>query len=631
SDILVNQLDAYIREFGPLTSVFELQAVPGFTKEVFYQIRPFIKVSASRSRDIRNKNQHPSGPRLQEIFREGKFDFIQRFSRYLETQTGFTEPGVRRDGTLETRYGNNPYRIYSRLRYRYKQNVSIGILGEQDAGEVFRWEPAKQYFGYDFLSAHFFLKDFGRIKRVVVGDYTVQVGQGLVMSRGIGYGKGGEVINSVKRANLGIMPYTSVNEANYLRGAATTIAFGKLYFTAFGSSVRNDGSIQITDSSDGFDPEIVATSLQISGLHRTPSEIANRQSITETIGGGRIEWIQRDITIGATHFQQAYSVPFTPDPSKIYKRFDFTGKQNDLTAIDWDIAKRNFNFFGEIARSRSGGFAGIAGILASLHPKVDAVLHLRHFDTNFHSFRGFVFSERPSTLANETGIYLGVRLRPTPKWTISAFIDQFRFPWQRYLVSAPSQGWEFLGQLSWQPSRKFIAYVRYRSDFNQRDASLMPENQQLEFLRQTNRQGLRFDYSWTPERKLRFHGRVEYAWYTKQEEKYSKGMILYQDLSWEIIPKLNLKLRYLIFDTQDYDSRIYAYENDVLTAFSIPAFYEQGSRYYAMLLYSPTRKLDFWVRFAQTRLLHQDTIGSGLDEIQGNVRSELKVQLRIKL
>jgi hypothetical protein len=87
-----------------------------------------------------------------------------------------------------------------------------------------------------------------------------------------------------------------------------------------------------------------------------------------------------------------------------------------------------------------------------------------------------------------------------------------------------------------------------------------------------------------------------------------------------------MRLQY--FETDDYNSRIYAYESDVLYSFSIPALYGKGIRYYTNINYDLTRKLSLWLRWAQTVFQEQEVIGTGLDEIKGNKKSEFKVQMR---
>jgi hypothetical protein len=118
-------------------------------------------------------------------------------------------------------------------------------------------------------------------------------------------------------------------------------------------------------------------------------------------------------------------------------------------------------------------------------------------------------------------------------------------------------------------------------------------------------------------------------WYDKEGVNAEKGFLSFFDIIYK--PLLNpfsgvVRMQY--FETNGYNSRLYAYENDVLYSYSIPVFYDKGYRYYITLNYDLTRQLSFWVRWAQTIYRNKDIIGSGLDEISGNKKSEIKLQAR---
>ena len=80
------------------------------------------------------------------------------------------------------------------------------------------------------------------------------------------------------------------------------------------------------------------------------------------------------------------------------------------------------------------------------------------------------------------------------------------------------------------------------------------------------------------------------------------------------------------FETDSYNSRMYAYEDDILYSFSIPVFYGKGYRYYFNIKYDINKKLSFWMRWSQTIYKDQNTIGTGLDQINGNTKSTLELQ-----
>jgi hypothetical protein len=85
-----------------------------------------------------------------------------------------------------------------------------------------------------------------------------------------------------------------------------------------------------------------------------------------------------------------------------------------------------------------------------------------------------------------------------------------------------------------------------------------------------------------------------------------------------------------MFDTESFDARIYSFENNALYVFSVPAYFYTGSRAYALIRYTFLRRCDLWVRYATSIFANRDSIGSGPEEITGNTRSDITVQLRVK-
>ena len=120
---------------------------------------------------------------------------------------------------------------------------------------------------------------------------------------------------------------------------------------------------------------------------------------------------------------------------------------------------------------------------------------------------------------------------------------------------------------------------------------------------------------------------MEITWFDRKGGEAENGFLYYADIIYKPMMKKysgNMRLQY--FETDGYDSRMYAFENDVLYSFSIPVFYDKGYRYYINLNYDFSRKLSCWLRWAQTIYKDRTTVGSGLDEIQGNKRTEVKLQ-----
>ena len=126
--------------------------------------------------------------------------------------------------------------------------------------------------------------------------------------------------------------------------------------------------------------------------------------------------------------------------------------------------------------------------------------------------------------------------------------------------------------------------------------------------------------------------RVELLWYDNKNDNAAnaeKGFLSFLDFLYKpLLAPYSAVLRLQYFETDSYNSRIYAYENDVLYSYSIPAFYDKGFRYYLTLNYDLNKRISLWLRWAQTIYRDKAIIGSGLDEIKGNKKSEIKLQAR---
>ena len=87
------------------------------------------------------------------------------------------------------------------------------------------------------MSFHVFTRQVGLFNSVAVGDYTVNLGQGLIYWQSQAFRKSSAVIN-IKRQSEIIRPYHSAGEYNFNRGVAATISSGKFEGTLFFSAKK---------------------------------------------------------------------------------------------------------------------------------------------------------------------------------------------------------------------------------------------------------------------------------------------------------------------------------------------------------------------------------------------------------
>ncbi|MFT5824063.1 MAG: hypothetical protein ACI8ZM_005329 [Crocinitomix sp.] len=512
--------------------------------------------------------------------------------------------------------------MYLRYRNRYKDRLSWGFTAEKDAGEQFFKGTQKQ--GFDFYSGHLFVRKLWKLNAVALGDYQVNFGQGLTMWSGFGIGKSADVMNG-KRFATGLRPYTSVNESRYLRGGAVNFQNEKIDLTVFGSRKKLDANIDVADTLNGFDNSF--TSFQISGFHRTPSEIEKKNTLRESIVGGEFALKGNSYRIGVSSVYTSYDQPLIIDTTG-YKKYKFSGSQLLTTGLNYRFYVRKLTIFGETAVSDNLKMGTVNGLSWHVDPRLDLLLIYRNYDRAFQSLYSTAFGES-SDNSGERGLYIGAQARISKKVSINAYYDQFKFTYYKWLTNDLSHGREYFGQINYKASRNSNFYLRMRNKVTQRNTKDDVEGiKGQEYIRKNT---IRVNYDQRINWQWSLKTRVELVNHFYGDQK-SKGVMFFQDIKFKLrkIP-LTIYGRYAIFDTDNYDSRIYAYENDLLGVFSIPSYYNKGIRTYLMLKYDLGRKIDLWFRWDVFSYANQESISSGLEEIQGSEKTTIKMQLKIKL
>lgn len=618
NDFQIRNLLKYREETGKLLTIYEIQAISGFTPKIVNYLLPFIKLHTSKNNKLELQPK--------KILIWGHNQLFLRTQSILETQEGYLPIS---DSLLalnpNSRYLGNKYKYYMRYKFYYKNNIFFGFTAEKDPGESFLKNPHKS--GFDYYSAHLFLRNIGHMKKLAIGDYHLQFGQGLALWSGLGFGKSVLVLNTMKNAS-GINKYSSVDENNFFRGIATSWQLGnKFEFSAFYSNKKIDGNVS---SSDTISNEVLeVSSLQISGYHRTPNELADKHTIgLQTMGGHLSYRTTKHLKIGTTVAHYLFSSEVNK-PVSTYNQYEFRGTQLTNGSIDYQYSYNRFYLFGEVAASDNGGISQIHGANISLASNFMLSTLYRNFGKTYQSIYASPFGEN-SKPANEQGYYIGGTTYPYRNWEISAYYDLFRFPWLKYRTNAPSSGYDYLAQITFHPSRDLNMYWKYQEKmkYQNQDADI---SEVITSIVPVKTQRLRFHINYKINDVLKLKNRIELSRYQKDTASTEYGYMIYQDIIYtpRRLP-ITMAFRFSLFDTDTYNSRIYAYENDILYAFSIPAYFYRGKRYYLTLKYHIAKNVDMWLRFSQWYYDNKDVISSGMNEIQGHTKSEVKAQLRIK-
>lgn len=587
--VQINSLLEYREKYGKILSVYELTSVPGFDENLARLTGMFV---------VFDQVKPASGGRFAD------HEVLARNVRLLEKQDGYKEPKA---------YEGSPDMLY--LRYRYtSSSVNAGLTAEKDAGESFF--RASNPGGFDFYSGYAQFRSPTNKWQAVVGDYVVQFGQGLVAWQGFSLGKSAEA-TTIGNTNQGIKPYSSSGEYSFMRGAGAVYHSGRFYLTSFASLKQCDANIAETEGQKSF------SSFQTTGYHRTAGEIDDENSVRVFSGGGNLRYEADKLSLGMTGIYMRDQYPLVRDED--YNRFLFDGKEFTAMSLDYRYGLSRFYCFGELATCRNRGVAFLNGIIYHPYDQLELSSVFRSYGKRYSSPFASAFSEG-SQINDERGFYLGARIHPMPKMSISTSVDFFRFNSIKYTTASAGSGMEFLVRTDYSLNRNWQVYGRYFYECKPVKASGRYTKKNIDQIRQS----LRFNLTGDVSDAFRVKTRFEQTFY--RHDHYSTGFMICQDLNYHPEKQpLNIWFRLTYFKTGDYDSRIYSYENDLLYLFVVPPLYGEGIRSYLTGKVKICEKVEFWCKLSRTRFFGVDRISSGNSLITGNKRTEVKFQIRFRI
>ena len=196
----------------------------------------------------------------------------------------------------------------------------------------------------------------------------------------------------------------------------------------------------------------------------------------------------------------------------------------------------------------------------------------------------------------------------------------------KFRADGPSSGFEFLGQITYTSGKLFKLISRFRQQVNEENSEDSGSGLDI-----VDKQDFRVELTYKISKDFSIRNRAEIVRYRKGGLNPEFGFLSFQDIIYDPMgSKISGNIRLAIFETSGFNTRIYAYENDVLYSYSVPAYQGKGMRFYLNGRYTISRGTDLWLRYALISYANQEAIGTGGDLINGNKRSDFRVQLRFQ-
>ncbi|HAY33723.1 MAG TPA: hypothetical protein DCY06_06265 [Bacteroidetes bacterium] len=592
-------------EINRFQSKRELLNVNGMTAELYEKIKIYLIVRKSASDITIDETGVVYKTSGLKIFDKINTRIRSRFMQDLQTKMGY----------LTEKYEGSKPKLYTGLKSKYGKTGSIfeiNLTMEKDPGE--------KYFN-DFMSGYIAAENIFGLRKIIAGDYSLNFGQGLTLSGSGYFSKGIDAVSPVKRKGKGIKGYTSVSESQFFRGAALSYGLGDFIADLFYSDNYFDASI---DNHSGN-----VSSFYNDGYHRTSSEIGRKNSVKEKLYGGRVSYSKGFFRSGITYWTGKFSKPVLKDSVK--ELYNFSGDRSGSIGADYDVLFKNMNFFGEWTYSNSGVIASINSVSITFLKKAELVFSYRNYSYNFISIHSSGFGERSGETRNERGFYAGMTLIPFKGLTLNAYFDQYKFPYRTFQNPLPVSGRDFLLNADWKVKKEFTLNLKIKNEIKGDIQSVQDTNQRsVKISDQRNQFNARAGFVYQISKEVRFRSRYEYVRVKYEESGLSaKGMLFFSDMRINPLPGIIFDIRVIFFDTQNYDSRIYEYENDIKGVMSNTALYGKGRRWYAVMKYKPFPLFEISAKYSETYTDGVKYVGSGNDRIDGDVINRLNVGMEI--
>lgn len=536
------------------------------------------------------------------------FGEIMKNGRHTVVATGKV-PFYSRRGDRDG-YQGYKYKHDVRYTFNFSNRVKAGITGAQDAGEPFF--AGKNRAGYDYYSFYVMLKGMGRIKTLIAGNYRVGFGMGLVANGNFSMGKLAALASLGRTGNV-LRPHSSRSEQGCLQGAAATVNITRgLDVTAFASYRKIDATLN-------SDKQTISTILH-TGYHRTQTEMDKKGNTAQTVLGTNVHFSRNAFHLGVTAVYTALDRELKPKTTEVYRRHYASGNNFWNISAEYAYTSSRLSVRGETATGGCGALATANAVTYGVLPELDLMILQRFYSYKYYSLLSRGFSEGGS-VQNESGVYAGADWHPSQRLHVTAYLDFARFAWPKYRAAGTSQASDNFVSATYKIGR-WTLLSRYRLKMRQYDNK---EKTSLTY-KTEHRARATAEYA-----AAGWSTRTQVDFTSSRHEGSSRGWMVSHAVKLVPVKWLKISGTAAFFKTDDYDSRLYLYEQGMLYSMYFPSFYGKGMRYALFARADLSHRLMIAAKLGTTKYFDRDHIGSGRQQIDHSSATDAEVQLRVRL
>ena len=547
-----------------------------------------------------------SRPTLDSIIRKGHGEILSYINIPLYNREGD------KNGYLGYKYKYN-----IKLTGKFSDNIKYGFCAAQDAGEPLF--ANKNKWGTDYYSFYLKINNIGRLKTIVLGQYKIKFGMGLIQNNCFGYGKQ-IMLSSMNNYDATITGHSARSDGEHFCGVANTFDFSKKgsinkwTLTSFWSYRKIDATL----NKDGSISTISTT-----GYHRTPTEMEKKNNSSSLNAGTHINYKRNGLYIGASMVYNWFDRPLNPNPNNnpnSYKAYYAKGYDFWNASINYGYISRKFTFSGETATGSCNSIATINSLEAKLHRDITVNAVQRFYSYKYYAINAKAFNDGGYT-QNESGIYAGIKWIVTKKLTLDAYTDLSYFPWVKYYTNASSYSYDNNISLKYNID-KWTIHAKYKFRIRQRN------NSEKTYIlnRYTNK--LRISIQRATER-LSTSTIIDLSRFNYSDNQ-SNGYSFTQNVSIQAHKKATFYAFASYFDTDDNNSSVYLSERTIPGAYTSSSFYGRGIRFSSIVKSTLTSNIIVNFKVSLTKYFNRNSISSGLRMINLSHQTDIDLSAKYK-
>lgn len=529
-----------------------------------------------------------------------------------------------RSGERTTGGAGLPGRLQLRLGLRRGDGAAAHLALESDPEEPYRWEPRRASPGFDFASGHVVLRTRRVVRQLVVGDYTIRAGLGLVLASGGPVRPSLDRPSSLADLGRGLAPYRSTREYAFFRGTALRLARGRLETTLALSHHPIDA--EPLGSGAGA-PRGSVRLVSPTGMHRTAAERRRRHGTSETTVGAVVGFGFARWRLGTVmHYSRLAHALYAT--GSVHPGLASRARAERAASLFLRGELPGATLVAEAAVGGRHGTAILAGWTARWGRSVEWVVLGRRYAPAFLAVHGRSLARSGDSPQNEQGLYVALVWRDGRSWHAAAAVDGYQTLLPGPSLPRPGRGRRGDLRILYAPRPWLAASLQLRARYSdERERRDVPGLPVVDALRRRTRSGVRAELRYAFSPKVTMITRAERA-FSRGGGRTTRGVLLYHDLRLRAHVRLRLSGRLTLFETDGYDARLYALEQDVAYVWSAPALTGQGQRAYLLAEWSPFGRVTVQVKWAVTSRLPEHAAWPG-DPVRARGR-ELRLVVRYR-